>query len=122
MRASDLGAPAQPGHLVRQFGQSDRDQIEASHRDANVPQVLALMNGFVETSILRPNQGVMMMAIEDAKGARAKIQSAYLSILSRKPKPSEVTMWQKDIKKLGSKAYQDLVWTLLNSHEFRFIQ
>ena len=35
--------PAPAGHFVRKFGQSDRDQIEASHTEANVPQVLVVV-------------------------------------------------------------------------------
>ena len=37
--------------LVREFGQGDREQIEASHRDPAVPQVLTLLNGFIERKI-----------------------------------------------------------------------
>ena len=52
VRASEVGSPAPNGHLIREFGGSDRDQIENSHKQASVTQVLNLLNGYVEQRIL----------------------------------------------------------------------
>ena len=45
VRASDLPQPAPPGHFLRQLGASDRETVDAANREANVPQVLSLLNG-----------------------------------------------------------------------------
>ena len=50
VRASEVGSPAPNGHLIREFGASSRDQIEGSHKQASVTQVLNLLNGYVEKS------------------------------------------------------------------------
>ena len=44
-RASELPSPAKPGHFLRTFGQSDREQIQNASDEASVPQALTLMNG-----------------------------------------------------------------------------
>ena len=43
LRASEVGHPAPPGHFIRQFGGSPRDQIQVSHKQASVDQVLACL-------------------------------------------------------------------------------
>ena len=45
LRASELQSPAPANHLLREFGQSDRETIENSNTDPAVTQVLRLMNG-----------------------------------------------------------------------------
>ena len=117
-RASDLPSPAPAGHLLRRFGQSDREQIEAAHSDANVPQVLTLLNGFVEQQIMRP-ESLLMRAIQAAPRVRDRVRVAYLSILNREPTPAEIRMWTAERSKDVSR---DMVWTLLNTNEFRFVQ
>src|SRR5262249_20183657 len=44
-RASELASPERPGHLLRAFGQSDREVISNANDGADVPQALALLNG-----------------------------------------------------------------------------
>lgn len=118
-RASDLPSPAPEGHPLRQFGQSDREQIEASHTDANVPQVLTLLNGFVDQKIMR-RESLVMRRIEGAPDAAAKIETAFTAILSRPPTDDELRTWIRDVEQHGADACRDLVWVLLNTNEFRF--
>jgi hypothetical protein len=33
-----------------------------------------------------------------------------------------MAVWSIDLQRAGSEAVYDLIWTLVNSHEFRFIQ
>ncbi len=120
-RASDLAQPARPGHLLREFGQSDRDQIESSSVDANVPQALRLMNGVVDNQLLVEGS-VLRQSIDAADRAADKLRIAYRSILSREPRSEEIRAWQKDLDDDTRSAAADLVWTLVNSQEFRFLQ
>ena len=121
-RAADLTSPAPNGHLVRELGQSPRELIDEGHTDPTVPQVLALLNSFIEEKLLTKKNASLMRRIDSARGTKAKLDTAFLSVLGRKPTSEERRMWERDISKGGNKAVQDLVWTLVNTHEFIFIQ
>ena len=121
VRASDLPSPAPEDHFLRMFGQSDREQIDASHTDANVPQVLALLNGFVEEHVLVPGSALSDALKREDEG-RARIRAAWLWVLGREPTPRELDLWKSDLARHGNAAMEDLVWTLVNSHEFRFVR
>ncbi|MEM7164673.1 MAG: DUF1549 domain-containing protein [Planctomycetota bacterium] len=122
LRAADLTSPAPAGHLVRDFGQSDRGEIQGSHSDPSVPQALTLINGFVEKEIFKRRQGVLMSALQKTRRAGDKVRIAYVAILSRPPTDDEANEWRTIFADEGKNAYKDLVWTLVNSHEFRFVQ
>ena len=121
-RASDLPQPARPGHLLREFGQSDREQIETSHKDPAVPQVLTLLNGFVEKRITSNPRAVLVESVASARGAEEKLKAAFLGVLGRLPTAAEKALWIPDLSAHDAAASKDLVATLLNTHEFMFIQ
>ena len=121
-RASDLPSPARDGHLLRELGQSERELIGTAHRDPTVPQILALLNAFLEQRLLTNDQALLMKSLKEARGARATVRTAFLSVLGRPPTAGERSAWGRDVARGGAKATQDLVWTLVNSHEFLFIQ
>lgn len=52
VRASEIPVPLPLGHFLRQFGQSDRREIDAYNRDPNTTHPLALMNGELTGRIL----------------------------------------------------------------------
>ena len=60
-RASELQSPAPNGHFLREFGQSDREQIENANTDPAVTQVLSLMNGYIESQI-SSNQTTVLLS------------------------------------------------------------
>jgi hypothetical protein len=122
VRASELPAPAPPGHLVRQFGQSDREQIENSNVEAAVPQVLSLMNGFIETRIAHQPFTVLMKNVSDEETVEDRIEAVFLTMLNRYPTKSEVLRWRVDAKKYPDEAPSDVIWVLANSNEFMFIR
>ncbi len=119
-RASDLPQPAPPAHLLRQFGQSDRESIDAGDRTGNVPQVLTLLNGFCDQRILGNTSAVLRRAVETAKQPGDKVRAAYLTVLSREPRPEERGEWTTILAQEGEAGVRDLLWVLINSHEFRF--
>ena len=122
VRASELPSPAPDGHFIRQFGQSDREQIQASHTEANVPQVLSMLNGFIENNVLGSASAALPRAIAAADSDLDRIRVAYLGTLGREPGRREEAMWALDLEQEGDQAIADLIWTLVNTHEFRFIQ
>jgi hypothetical protein len=121
-RASDLEQPARPGHFLREFGQSDREQIEASHRDSAVPQALALLNGFVDKTILPSKTSAIRASVDAAKSPAEKVTALFRGILARDASPKEKGEWTPDLEKRGEAAVKDLIWTLVNTHEFMFIR
>jgi len=69
-RASELMSPAPAGHFLRQFGQSDRDQIENSNREPAVPQILSMMNGMIEKQIVKDPNTVLMTNLLKMQGSQ----------------------------------------------------
>lgn len=130
-RASELVSPAPAGHFLRQFGQSDRDQIENSNRDPAVPQILSMMNGMIEKQIVKDPNTVLMsnlLKMQASQGGRRytdradPINTIFLTMLNREPTRSERRQWGSDIRSDFKSAYGDLIWTLANSNEFIFLK
>lgn len=120
VRASELPSPAPPGHLLRDFGQSDRALIENGNDHPAVTQALFLLNGAVDKEVLQ-SRSVIMQQVAAQKTERDKIRMTFLSVLGReqtaKERPLQAIAGQWD-----KAALDDLVWSLINSHEFLFIQ
>ena len=123
VRASDLQSPASGGHVVRQFGGSDREQIQNANADASVTQVLTLLNGYVEGKLLKNPKTALLQNIAGETKESDKINAAFLSILNRFPTPVEAREAKRSISQFGEEeGLPDLVWTLMNAHEFLFVQ
>jgi hypothetical protein len=123
LRAAEVGDPAPRGHLILQFGGSPRDQIQVSHKEAAVNQVLAMINGYVEKYLVNNKKSVTLNEIAKGSSMEDKINLSFLAILQRKPNTRELTDFKDMIKKLDVEDYhKDIVWALLNSHEFMFVQ
>lgn len=122
VRASDLPQPAPAGHFLRRFGQSDRETIGQGDLDPNVPQVLELLNGFVEEQVIENPVATLRAELDDTKGAVKRVRHAFLALLGRRPTTAELSMWKADVQKDADQGLADLIWTLVNSHEFRFVR
>ena len=120
-RAVELDSPARRGHFLRDFGQSDRDTIENASSNASVPQALYLLNSPLSLAIANPN-AVLGGQLEKAADTKAKIEMIYRAMLTRKPTESEVARILTDYEIHGEETIEDLVWALLNSRQFLFIQ
>ena len=51
-----------------------------------------------------------------------QISTAYVGILSRKPNSEEMDMWLRIMRADPRQGTKDLIWTLLNTHEFLFVR
>ncbi|MEC9091484.1 MAG: hypothetical protein VX438_02175, partial [Planctomycetota bacterium] len=122
IRASEMSSPAKPGHLVREFGQSDREQIDNSNKEPAVTQVLSLMNGFIETRIAANPNTQLMINADKSDQLESKIDTVFLSILNRYPDPNEKRIWMQEASQQGKAVAADLIWTLVNNSEFLFVQ
>ncbi len=120
LRAAELESPAPRGHYLREFGQSDRETIENANNEASVPQALAMMNGQLLPQILgRYSQ--LMLTINKAQYPDDKVEAAYMTLLSRKPTSREKDAWLK-AQDGGLSGMEDLIFSLLNTQQFIFIQ
>jgi hypothetical protein len=130
LRASEMISPAPAGHFLREFGQSDREQIDNSNTEPAVTQVLSMMNGYVEERIARDSSSMLMQTALKAKTAKECTESIFLSMLNRKPTSQEARDWESDFREASKQndnakikeIYSDLIWTLANSNEFIFVK
>ena len=120
-RAVDLESPARRGHFLRDFGQSDRDVIENASSHASVPQSLYLLNSPLAVAIHNRNS-VLGLQLEQAETPEDRIAVVYRAMLTREPTASETNRVLADYEKHGDQTLEDLVWALLNSRQFLFIQ
>jgi hypothetical protein len=118
IRASELQSPADHGHFLRKFGQSDRREIDASSSAPNLTQSLALMNGTL-TRLVLGEESLLRRTMVQIKNPHARLTAVYLAVLARKPSAQE----REIVLRLchGSKSAEaDVLWALLNSPEFLF--
>lgn len=122
VRSSYLQSPAPGGHLIRQFGGSDKEQIDNSNSEPNTTQVLNLLNGFVEKNILSNKNADFIVSMKSEKSKTKQIEDVFLSILGRKPNSREMNDLKGFLEEGDENSYKHVAWILLNSHEFMFIQ
>lgn len=134
VRASEISVGfggAQLGHLIMEFGGSTRQAIQTQRRDAEMTQPLFMMNDFIELNVIRHGKTDLNQSILKAKNLNDKIDTAFLSIVSRYPTSAEKSSMIKYVRESVTKAPKnakpsnplyDITWALVNSHEFLFIQ
>lgn len=120
VRSSYLTYPAPGGHLIRQFGGSDKLSIENSNSEPNTTQVLNLLNGFVEKNILKNKKADFIKSMQAEKNIVKRIENVFLATLGRKPNSAETRELKTVINEPDG--YKHVAWILLNTHEFMFIQ
>jgi hypothetical protein len=116
----DSGIDAARGRFLGRFAaQSRKIDYETS-----ILQALYLMNNefIADRTSLEKNRTLANLAEQRTSTAR-KVESLYLVVLSRKPRPLEQERFVKYVEKGGpsgnaKKALADVFWVLLNSPEF----
>jgi hypothetical protein len=85
-------------------------------------QVLALANSDDVENKIGDGQGVVARLLKDQKSHEEIVDELYLGSLSRFPTADEKAKNKYFVDAVENKteAYQDLLWTLLNSREFMF--
>jgi hypothetical protein len=120
MRASEIEQPAPGGHFLRDFGQSERTLIDGGTREGSVPQALMMMNGKAQ-EMLTNKDSLIFRTMEKYKSPAEKAEVIFYSILNRQP-----TLREKDIAKRvtaeGDAGYSSMIWALINTREFCFVQ
>jgi hypothetical protein len=120
-RASELQTPLPSEHFLRQFGQSDRELIETSGRTGSVSQVLTMFNGEI-THMMLERGSVIYDTVMKAPSTRDRLDAIFYSILTRPPRSSEREVAEREINASGSAGFGNVIWALINTKEFLFIQ
>ncbi|MEQ9071475.1 MAG: DUF1553 domain-containing protein, partial [Gimesia chilikensis] len=120
-RASELPSPVSPSHFLRTFGQSDRELISASSDGGSVPQVLFMFNGPVTHMMLEKGSTIYNNVIE-SKSLKEGIEVVFMTILNRYPVSDELKLAMEEIETNGAAGYGNVIWALVNTREFLFIQ
>ncbi len=122
-RASELPSPSPPEHFLRQFGQGDRETINGAQQDATVPQILAMFNGPITHVMLEAGSAIVdnVVAIDNT---RDRIDAIFLSVLTRRPNAADRRIAAGELSKTRQDGvgYGNIIWGLLNTREFLFIQ
>lgn len=135
-RASELRQPMPADHFLRMFGQSDKQLIENQFTTGSAPQVMALLNGTITNAVLTSPDAYLIKEIAFGKGSkRDNVDKIFLSVLSRYPTSQEKTVAQSGMRaktdrdmseeeklKVEAQAIGNVIWALVNTREFMFIQ
>ena len=124
LRASEQRLPATVGSFLYSFGQSDKRFIENSSKEGTIPQVMMLLNGNLTNKVMTAKTTAVVRHAQVEGSHDQGIDLIFQSILSRLPQPHERD-YADTLVRGGQGAaadYSDLVWALLNTHEFMFIQ
>jgi hypothetical protein len=82
-----------------------------------------MINGYVEKYLVNNKKSDALIKIAKGSNMEDKINLAFLAILQRKPNTTELRDFKDMINKLDVEDFhKDVVWALLNSHEFMFVQ
>ncbi len=120
-RASELPSPLPQNHFLRQFGMSDREEISGSHTEGTVPQLLTMFNGMATHMMLEAGS-VIHSEVTKIRIPEKQVERIFLCILGRYPSNDEMKTAMTEIKENGSSGYGNVIWALLNTREFLFIQ
>ena len=115
-RASQMGAPSPLGHLLREFGQSDREAINNSNKAATIPQVLEIMNGD-HLEAISSSRSMIAFNITRSGEASSLLDVVFLSMLSRYPTVAEREMFGGE-----EEPKESAIFALMNSSRFLFVQ
>lgn len=120
-RASELPSPVSASHFLRMFGQSDRELISASSTMGSVPQVLFMFNGPISHMLLESNSTIYNNVMKKRTVAEG-IRVIFMTILNREPDDEEAALGAKEVADRGAAGYGNVIWSLVNTREFLFVQ
>ena len=120
-RASELHSPTKSWHLLRTLGQSDRLLIENSNRESNLMQALFMMNSHA-ANVLMLESSMPVLEADLALSAEEKLDTIFIGFLSRRPTAEEQDLLIDDFRIDPINARKRIVWSMLNSQQFVFLQ
>lgn len=120
-RASELPSPVPANHFLRMFGQSDRELISASSTMGSVPQVLFMFNGPISHMLLESNSTIHNNVMKK-KSVNDGVRAIFMTVLNREPDAEELALATREVADQHAAGYGNVIWSLVNTREFLFIQ
>jgi hypothetical protein len=131
IRAVQVPDPSLKSHFMSLFGRSERITACTCERNGEVtlPQLLHMIGGDTVLRKIDPAkspQGRLAQLLAAKRSDREMIEELCLATLSRLPRPSEWTVFEKTLQQTLAAGetrehfHRDLFWALLNSNEFAF--
>jgi hypothetical protein len=111
------------GNVRTQFAQlfGYDPSLPAADVTGTIPQALFLMNSPVLNARVRAHEGTpLARLLRETSEDEAVVARLYLQTIAREPSPQEVKTCLDYLAEVGdrSEAFEDILWTLLNSTEF----
>lgn len=130
-RAIDLPDESAGSYFLEVFGKPERQSSCSCERssDVTLPQVVHLLNSREVGEKISSDGGRAALLAKDPRDLDQRIEELFLSAFSRPPSPAELlaaraqlapAAGSTDAPGSSRKAWEDLVWTLLNTKEFFF--
>jgi hypothetical protein len=125
-RAAQAPDSSAPNEFLDLFGRAQRMEACECERtsDTNMLQALHMINGNTLLQKIAAPNGRLTAVVANAKlSPEQRIEEIYVGTLSRMPTPKEMELSLAYLKKYDkpAEAYQDLMWALLNSSDFLFV-
>ena len=86
-----------------------------------MPQLLTMFNGPV-THMMLEQGSVIYNEVKLATTVEGQINKIFVLVLNRHPTAAERAVAQKEIKAAGTAGIGNVIWALLNTREFLFVQ
>ena len=104
------------------FAFSDDEGSEMVDFAGSIPSALLMMNGqVIGMSTISFRGSAMDALLKKYTSPSDRITAIFLKALSRMPTSAEKRRWTSHVRRAkGNAAYEDLMWTLLNTSEFLF--
>ena len=124
-RATQLPSPDFSQSFLKVFGQPARKSVCNCERssDLNLSQTLTLLNGsFVQKKVASGSSRPRKL-LQSGKQLAEIVEECYLAAYSRRPTAAEQDVFRQYAEAEGrspEQAYEDLLWSLVNSNEFLF--
>ena len=99
-------------NFMLEFGRSDRNLIETGNEDANITQLLTLMNGPLTKGLMDEKNRIMDKVVDLHKDTA--IEYLFASYIGRLPT-------EQELENFIDVPFPDIVWVLINAHEFKLI-
>ncbi|MDA1049029.1 MAG: DUF1553 domain-containing protein [Planctomycetota bacterium] len=125
-RAIELPDAEYPNYFLNTFAKPRRASVCECERspDESLSQALHTLNGDTLASKITDKNGRLMKLIADKKEHHEIVEQLYLATLSRLPTEDELAASRSFLADYltPQECYEDLVWALMNSKQFLFVQ
>lgn len=124
-RAIELPDAIYPDYFLTTFAKPQRASVCECERtpDENLAQALHTLNGDIITNKIADGKGRIAKLLEQKKPHEEIVADIYLATLSRRPSAAELESTRTFLASSPSpkEFYEDLLWALINSKQFLFV-